>query len=240
MGLRALPVDGRHLVTAHSHGLMLVWDMETGQILRQLDGHVGNVQACELSPDGNWLVSTGADRTGRVWQREDRRAVRDTRGPHGRGVGVRAARPRRVGGHRRGRFDRAHLGTAVGGPPAAPLEPATHGQCGPALPRATGNGLPMAAVTTGPRRSGTYRAATNDTCCPSTRGRGAVLRSSGRRPLAGDGRGDGTALIWDTVTEEKRHVLAGHDGPIWSCRCRPAASGSRPPARTGLWGLGYV
>ena len=49
----ALHPDGRHLATSGiSSGLITIWDMETGGMVRQLSGHVGGGIHVDFSHDG--------------------------------------------------------------------------------------------------------------------------------------------------------------------------------------------
>ena len=59
--------DGQRLFGAGQDGLVRVWDLHSGQIIRQLSGHDGTVWTLGISPDGQTLVSAGADQTARLW-----------------------------------------------------------------------------------------------------------------------------------------------------------------------------
>ena len=45
----------------------LIWDMKTGALLHQLDGHKDRVQTVAYSPDGQRLISGSYDKTARIW-----------------------------------------------------------------------------------------------------------------------------------------------------------------------------
>jgi WD40 repeat protein/serine/threonine protein kinase len=60
--------DGRE-VPAESYALRL-WDVETGEELRQLKGHTNGVQGLALSTDGRRAASAGGDRNVHVWDVE--------------------------------------------------------------------------------------------------------------------------------------------------------------------------
>ena len=46
---------------------VVIWDVASGELVRSLKGHTGEVQAVAFSPDGKFLVSGGDDGTARVW-----------------------------------------------------------------------------------------------------------------------------------------------------------------------------
>jgi WD40 repeat protein len=63
--------DGRTLVSAgrtgEADGVILLWDVGTGKLRRQLNGHRGVVSALAISPDGKLLASGGSDTTVLLW-----------------------------------------------------------------------------------------------------------------------------------------------------------------------------
>jgi WD40 repeat protein/serine/threonine protein kinase len=67
---RALAVsrDGRYFLTGHSgDGLLRLYDVATGNAIRDFVGHTVGVQAAAFSPDGTRAISGGDDGTLRVW-----------------------------------------------------------------------------------------------------------------------------------------------------------------------------
>jgi WD40 repeat protein len=48
-------------------GSIMIWDVQTGEMLLELDGHNGEVQDIALSPDGSTLASASADGTVILW-----------------------------------------------------------------------------------------------------------------------------------------------------------------------------
>ncbi|WP_030185357.1 WD40 repeat domain-containing serine/threonine-protein kinase [Streptomyces sp. NRRL S-813] len=60
--------DGRHLVTGDDDGRLTVYELPTGRRVRTLDGHAPHpVNAVHVSSDGRYAISTGMDRTVRLW-----------------------------------------------------------------------------------------------------------------------------------------------------------------------------
>jgi WD40 repeat protein len=47
-----------------------MWDAETGQELRTLQGHTARAQSVTFSPDGRRLISTAQDKSMKVWDTE--------------------------------------------------------------------------------------------------------------------------------------------------------------------------
>lgn len=48
--------DDRYLATASDDKTLLLWAAQTGERLRQLEGHTNFVFSCAFSPQNNWLV----------------------------------------------------------------------------------------------------------------------------------------------------------------------------------------
>ena len=59
--------DGRRAVSASKDNTVRLWDLDTGQCLRTLEGHKRDVNSVSVSPDGRRAVSGSYDRTLRLW-----------------------------------------------------------------------------------------------------------------------------------------------------------------------------
>ena len=62
----AFSKDGWRLLAAGAGGIALL-DVKDGHLLRRFQGHQGIVNCADLSADGKWIVSTGEDRSVRLW-----------------------------------------------------------------------------------------------------------------------------------------------------------------------------
>jgi WD40 repeat protein len=60
-----------------------VWELESGRLLRSLEGHTDGVWAVAVSPDGRFIVSGSSDHTVKVWELESGRLLRSLEGHTG-------------------------------------------------------------------------------------------------------------------------------------------------------------
>ena len=67
--------DGRQLLSGSTDQSLLVWDVQTGELVRRLKGHHGFVTACEFLPDGRHAVSAGWGGEVFVWQLDTGKVV---------------------------------------------------------------------------------------------------------------------------------------------------------------------
>ena len=68
--LRMLPDENR-IISGHNDGSVSLWDITTGQRLRQLNGHTSYVRAVDVLPSGRHAVSASYDDTVRLWDMDD-------------------------------------------------------------------------------------------------------------------------------------------------------------------------
>jgi len=62
--------DSRIIATGSEDSNIRLWDIESGRLVRTLDGHQGWVRSVAWSGDGQWLASGADDRTVRLWDVE--------------------------------------------------------------------------------------------------------------------------------------------------------------------------
>lgn len=69
-GIRCLSFspDGNKLVSGSNDGTVLVWDVETGRILKRFEGHTGFARSCVFFPDGERMASGDARGQVAVWK----------------------------------------------------------------------------------------------------------------------------------------------------------------------------
>ena len=103
--------DGRRAVSASEDRTLRLWDLESGQTIRTLEGHTERVLAVAVTPDGRRAVSASEDRTLRLWDLESGQTISHARRPYGLG--------QRRGGDAR----RPPCRLGFGGPNAAALGP---------------------------------------------------------------------------------------------------------------------
>lgn len=72
----AIAPDGTVLVTAGDDHLVNLWNIEDGQLIRQLREHDGWVRSVAFSPDGKTLASAGDDRRICLWNAETGELIR--------------------------------------------------------------------------------------------------------------------------------------------------------------------
>ena len=71
----ALSGDGKHAVSQSNDFIVRVWDLESNQRPRLLEGHTDRVCAVALSGDGKRIISGSLDHTLRVWNLDSGRCL---------------------------------------------------------------------------------------------------------------------------------------------------------------------
>ncbi|MBM3473720.1 MAG: WD40 repeat domain-containing protein [Armatimonadetes bacterium] len=73
--VQAIAVSGRVMVTGHANGAAQVWDLDTGEPGRILEGHRQPINGVALTADGRRAVTVSADWTARVWETGSGRCI---------------------------------------------------------------------------------------------------------------------------------------------------------------------
>ncbi|OZY87545.1 hypothetical protein CBP51_11410 [Cellvibrio mixtus] len=63
----ALSADGRYLVSGSGDASLRLWELSSGECVREFIGHSSGVTSCALSADGRYLVSGSGDKSLRLW-----------------------------------------------------------------------------------------------------------------------------------------------------------------------------
>lgn len=63
----AITLDGDHVLSGSSDGILRVWDIHTGRPLNEMKGHRGCVQDIVVAPDGRHVISASTDKTIKYW-----------------------------------------------------------------------------------------------------------------------------------------------------------------------------
>ncbi|MFD0035585.1 protein kinase [Streptomyces sp. NPDC127172] len=91
VAVKRFSADGRFVITGEyfwavpegsrsGGGVIRIWDLDTGECLRVLTGHVSEVTALNVSPDNRFVLSGSTDNTARLWEFESGRCLRTLRG----------------------------------------------------------------------------------------------------------------------------------------------------------------
>ena len=65
--LRFLP-DGRRLLSAANDAAVVLWDVDSGELLHRFVGHTAEVTHIDLDPSGQRLLTSSLDGTARIWE----------------------------------------------------------------------------------------------------------------------------------------------------------------------------
>ena len=72
-------MDGKYLFSGSMHNTVRQWSVESGEVVRTLQGHTGWVRSVAVSADGKYLFSGSHDGTMRQWSVESGELI-ETRG----------------------------------------------------------------------------------------------------------------------------------------------------------------
>ncbi len=79
----AFSPDGTLLASGSVDGEIILWDWQSGKMIRQFSGHTWHVNSVAFSPDGKLLASASFDKTVRIWSVESGEQERTFRGHTG-------------------------------------------------------------------------------------------------------------------------------------------------------------
>ena len=65
-----MTADGKRAVSASRDKTLKVWELESGRLLRTLEGHSDRVNGVSVTADGKRAVSASGDKTLKVWELE--------------------------------------------------------------------------------------------------------------------------------------------------------------------------
>lgn len=88
----AISPDGQIAATGAEDNLIILWDMNTGEMIQALEAHEDTVQALKFSSDGNYLAAGDGDEIITLWDVESRELLH-TLSEHGRGINALAFSP---------------------------------------------------------------------------------------------------------------------------------------------------
>lgn len=63
----AMSSDGQTLASGDTRGVIKLWNLRTGELIRGFTAHTGIVTDITFTPDGQNLISSSSDRTVKVW-----------------------------------------------------------------------------------------------------------------------------------------------------------------------------
>jgi WD40 repeat protein len=72
--------DGRRILSGSRDRTMILWDRETGQVIRRFKEQGGWIQSVAIAPDGRRALSGGEDTILRLWDLESGDVIREFRG----------------------------------------------------------------------------------------------------------------------------------------------------------------
>jgi WD40 repeat protein len=72
----AFSPDSKSVLTASYDSTVRLWDVATGQELRQFAGHPAGAGSAVFSPDGKYMLTAGFDATPRLWDAQTGQELR--------------------------------------------------------------------------------------------------------------------------------------------------------------------
>lgn len=78
--------DARHVASCHADGVLRIWDVRTGQQVRNVKAHNDRAHDVAFTPDGKGLVSGGSDKNLEYWDISSSSATQRRASSHGHTV----------------------------------------------------------------------------------------------------------------------------------------------------------
>jgi WD40 repeat protein/serine/threonine protein kinase len=213
--------DGRTALTCSRDHTIILWDMETGAVIRTFRGHTDHVGTITISPDEQILVSVSADSTAIVWDVDSGQALHTFRSDTPlKAVAFHPVQPFVAFGSAEGVLTIWNIETQE---VVRTWQKPVDASSGPsrALTGAQSNSIETVAfspdgnilVSGSPDATLTMWDANTGQAKFILRGhKGDIERaaySSDGRLIASSSR-DATVILWNTATGEQHHVLEGH------------------------------
>ena len=76
----ALSPHGDYIVTGATGGATTVWNVTTGELVRNVEGHLATVYGAAVAPDGRRALTGGRDSTARLWKVETGELIYELKG----------------------------------------------------------------------------------------------------------------------------------------------------------------
>ena len=61
-------VQGKWIISGSEDNQLLIWDLNTGQVVKKLTGHAGPVLCCDAHPSKQIIVSGSLDKKVKIWR----------------------------------------------------------------------------------------------------------------------------------------------------------------------------
>ena len=226
----AVTPDGRHAVSGSREKTLKVWDLDTGALVRTLEGHADRVTGVAVTADGRRTVSASWDKTLKVWNLGTGSVVHTLEGHTGVVWGVAVTPDGRQ---------------AVSGSSDETLK-VWDLEHGGVLRTLEGHAAPVRGVAVTPDGRGVVSAAGDGTLKLWGLERGALVHTfaghtagvtavtvtpDGRQAVSGSS--DETLKVWDLGSGVLIHTLEGHTAGVTGVAATPDGKGAVSAASDG-------